>query len=288
MSCRIALVPLLLVLPLSACTGTGAGGDGRPVVVASFYPLQYVVQQLAGDRVRIVNLTAPGVEPHDLDPTVRQVAEISSADLVVFEGGLAPAVDKAAAQNAGDHALDVSRFVNLTDGNPHFWLDPLRLSDAAIAIEHRLAKIVPADAAQLTANLGKLDATLRALDGEYRAGLKTCSRRLVVTSHDAFGYQKRYGLEFAPIAGLSPDAEPSPQHLGQLGDLIRAAGITTVFSEKIASPKMADALAGELGLKTAVLDPIEGVATGSDADYASIMRSNLANLEKANGCTVTP
>ncbi|MFL6160393.1 MAG: metal ABC transporter substrate-binding protein [Marmoricola sp.] len=278
-----ALLAALVVLPLAACSATG--DDGRPTVVASFYPLQYVVDQIAGDRVRIVNLTAPGVEPHDLDPTVRQVAEISKADLVVFEGGLAPAVDKAAGQNAGKRALDVSKDVDLIGDNPHFWLDPLRLEKAAVVIEKRLAAVDPKHADEFAANLTTLRATLVGLDAAYTAGLKTCARRMVVSTHAAFGYQKRYGLEFAPIAGLSPDAEPSPARLGQLRDLIRSDHITTVFNETIASPKMADTLASELGLRTAVLDPIEGVAKGRDADYASIMKQNLTNLEKANGCT---
>jgi len=272
----------LLLLPLAACSATG--DDGRPTVVASFYPLQYVVRQIAGDRVRVVNLTAPGVEPHDLDPTVRQVAEISRADLVVYEHGLAPAVDKAVSSNAGKHGLDVSRYVDLIGDNPHFWLDPIRLMHAATQVAHRLSDIDPAHAAEFDANLAKLDTTLTAIDHEYTAGLKNCERHLVVSTHDAFGYQKRYGLEFAPIAGLSPDAEPSPKHLDQLSTLIKQAGLTTVFNETIASPKMADTLAHDLGLKTAVLDPIEGVAKGSGSDYASLMRANLANLEKANGC----
>src|SRR5690348_1406757 len=232
------LVPLaaLLLLPLVACSATG--DDGRPTVVASFYPLQYVVQQIAGDRVRIVNLTAPGVEPHDLDPTVKQVAEISAADLVVYEDGLAPAVDKAVSSNAGKHGLDVDPYVDLIGDNPHFWLDPLRLAKAAAAIEKRLAAIDPSHADEYRTNLGKLDATLTAIDAEYTAGLKHCERNLVVSTHDAFGYQKRYGLAFAPIAGLAPDAEPSPKHLDQLQQLIQQAGLTTVFNETIASPKM--------------------------------------------------
>jgi zinc transport system substrate-binding protein len=285
-SLKVRLAALLASLfvagSLAACSATD--DDGRPSVVASFYPLQFLVQEIAGDRVRVVNLTAPGVEPHDLDPKVKQIAEISDADLVVYEKGLAPAVDKAVAQSAGKHALDVSKDVDLTDDNPHFWLDPLRMEKAAVVLENRLAKIDPAHAEQFAANLSTLRHSLQDLDQEYTSGLADCARSTVVSSHDAFGYQKRYGLEFAPITGLSPDAEPSPARLGELRDLIKADGITTVFSETIASPKMADTLADELGITTAVLDPIEGVAKGSHDDYLSLMKANLAALEKANGC----
>jgi zinc transport system substrate-binding protein len=276
------IICALLVVPLAACSATD--DDGRPTVVVSFYPLQYVVQQIAGDRVRVVNLTAPGVEPHDLDPSVKQIAEISDADLVVYSDGLAPAVDKAVSSNAGKHALDVSKHVDLEGDNPHFWLDPLRLAKAAAAVEARLADADPDHADEFAANLRALDSKLTALDAAYTAGLADCARNVVVSSHDAFGYQTRYGLEFAAIAGLSPDAEPSPARLGELRDLIEEDGLTTVFNETLASPKMADTLAADLGLRTAVLDPIEGIEKGSSDDYESLMKANLAALEKANGC----
>ncbi len=271
------LVALALAPSLAACGATPR--DVRPTVVVSFYPLQYLVERIAGDSVRVVNLTSPGVEPHDLELTVHQVAEVSGADLVVYEHGLQPAVDQAVANNATGHAL-----VALTRGNPHFWLDPLRYRDAAVAVEGALARALPDHRASYASSLERLDEDLTGLDRAYAAGLAHCERDVVVTSHDAFGYQARYGLRFSSIAGLTPDAEPSPAHLGRLRELIGSDHITTVFSERLASPKLADTLARDLGLRTAVLDPIEGVRRGSDDDYLSLMRSNLAHLEEANGC----
>lgn len=277
----LVVLAALLLLPLAAC---GGEDDGRPSVVTSFYPLQFLTEQIAGDTVQVVNLTEPGVEPHDLDPSIKQVADIADASLVVYSAGLQPAVDGAVDENAKE-SLDVSKVVDLEDDNPHFWLDPIRLGKAADALEKRLAAELPAHADEFAANLARLHTRLDGLDAAYTAGLKDCARDLVVTSHDAFGYQARYGLRFAPIAGLSPDAEPSPAHLSDLRDLIEREKITTVFSETIASPKMAETLSHDLGLETAVLDPIEGVEKGSSADYVSLMESNLAALQKANGCT---
>src|SRR3954451_24778162 len=107
------LMPLVLGLALVPfLTGCGpAAGDGRPTVVASFYPLQYVVSQLAGSHVRVLDLTQPGVEPHDLELKVRQVAEVSAADLVVYEHGLQPSVDAAVENNARKRGLDVAPLV---------------------------------------------------------------------------------------------------------------------------------------------------------------------------------
>jgi zinc transport system substrate-binding protein len=282
----LPLVVLALAAPLSACGASAS--DGRPTVVASFYPLEYVVKQIAGDQVRVVNLTAPGVEPHDLELKPRQVGELTDADLVVYESKLQPAVDEAVEQNAEKQSLDVAPDVDLEEGNPHFWLDPLRLEKAATAIEERLAKVDPDHADTFAANLATLRDTLTGIDQDFTNGLKDCERDEIVTSHDAFGYWSRYGIKSAPIAGLSPDAEPSAAHLDQLRTLIEKDHVTTVFSETLASPKMADVLSHDLGLASAVLDPIEGIEKGSSADYVSIMRANLAAMQKANGCKVSP
>lgn len=281
------VVVLALAVPLSAC-GSDSSGDERPLVVASFYPLEYLVDELAGEHVRVTNLTAPGVEPHDLELKVQQVADVADADLVVYESGLQPAVDDVVEQNAKDQGLDVAPEVDLEDDDPHFWLDPARMVLAATAVEKRLAEIDPDHAEDYADNLAALTGSLEAIDRAYEDGLAGCERDLVVTSHDAFGYLAKYGLRFAPIAGLSPDAEPSASHIAELRTLIGEEGITTVFSETLASPRMADALSTDLGLTSAVLDPIEGVEDGSSADYASLMEANLVALQQANGCKVSP
>src|SRR5215217_4914445 len=218
-----ALLPLLalaLALPLSACGAGAAGDDSRPTVVAAFYPLEFVTRQLAGDHVRIVDLTAPGVEPHDLELKPKQVGEVADADLVVYESKLQPAVDDVVDQSAKDPSLDVAPEVDLEDDNPHFWLDPLRLARAAVAVEARLANVDPDHAEDFAANLATLRSTLAGIDDEFQSGLEDCERDVIVTSHDAFGYWSRYGVRSAPIAGLSPDAEPSAQHLDELRALI--------------------------------------------------------------------
>jgi zinc transport system substrate-binding protein len=167
----------------------------------------------------------------------------------------------------------------------HFWLDPLLMADLGDGIAAALAEADPEHADDFTANAADLRSDLEALDGEYSSGLDTCARDTVVVSHDAFGYLSRYGPDFEPIAGLSPDAEPTTADLARLNDLIRAEGITTVFSETLVSPEMAEILAGDLDIDSGVLDPIEGLGdTTADEDYLSLMRANLAALQKANGC----
>jgi zinc transport system substrate-binding protein len=143
-------------------------------------------------------------------------------------------------------------------------------------------------AARFSSNARSLDEELSALDGDYRTGLADCSRDVIVTSHAAFGYlAQRYGLRQEAITGVSPDAEPTPQRLAQLRTLVQEQGVTTIFTEELVSPKVAETLARETGTTTAVLSPLESLTPDELAaweDYVSVMRANLSKLETALGC----
>jgi zinc transport system substrate-binding protein len=178
-----------------------------------------------------------------------------------------------------DHGVDSDEL------DPHFWQDPLLLADVGDAVAKQLAKVDPAHADDYAANAEGLRSDLETLDHEYTDGLTGCARSTIVVSHDAFGYLQRYGLTMDAILGLSPDSEPTPADLARLQDVIEKDGITTVFSETLASPASAEALARDMGVRSEVLDPIEGLSDQTaDEDYLSLMRSNLAALEEANGC----
>jgi zinc transport system substrate-binding protein len=306
---------LLVALPACADGSSASSATGeRPSVVAAFYPLQFVTDQIGGDKVRVVNLTEPGVEPHDLELTPRQVGKIADADLVLYIKGFQPAVDEAVEQNPAKTTIEASTVATFEEtgaeaaleseegeegtvetvekehageerSDPHIWLDPTKLAKIATAVGDRLAA-VDSDGAELyRANAAKLAGGLAALDGEYRAGLASCSRKAFVTSHAAFGYlAKRYGLEQIPIAGISPEAEPSPQRIAAVQKLVRDKGITTVFFETLVSPKLAETIARDTGARAEVLDPVEGIEAGSASNYFTVMRANLEALRKALGC----
>ncbi|MGZ4495688.1 MAG: metal ABC transporter substrate-binding protein [Nocardioides sp.] len=282
----VAAAAGLLATPLLAgCGGLGTAHQ-QPTVVASFYPLAFVAEQVAGDHEHVLDLTHPGMEPHDLELTVAQTADVVDADVVLYERGLQPAVDTAVAQNGPTHVVDAATYAHLVPGDPHFWLDPLRLARVTTAFGAEMASADPAHAADYRRNAARLVARLHALDRAYRTGLAHCRQHTIVVSHDAFGYLgHRYGLRVVGINGLSPDAEPSPEHLRQLHDLIQSDGITTVFTEELSSPVLADTLAHDLGIRAAVLDPIEGLAPATaHQTYLSLMRRNLAALQEANHC----
>ena len=303
-----------------AGSGADPGGEGdRLTVVTAFYPFQFVAERVAGDRATVTSLTSPGAEPHDLELTPRQVASVSTADLVVYERTFQAAVDEAVDQSGNEHVLDTATAVPLRplataeheheeehagedghaeDGHteeehggldPHVWLDPTQLSTITAAVADRLASLDPEHASQYRANAGALETELADLDSDFREGLASCRRTEFVTTHAAFGYlAQRYGLEQVGITGLSPDAEPSPARIAEVQQEAEEHGITTVFYETLVSPDIARAIAGDLGLATDVLDPVEGITDASRGrDYVAVMRANLAALEKANGLLMT-
>jgi zinc transport system substrate-binding protein len=281
-------IVLIIVLAAALATGCGANGSssGRKTVVAAFYPLAYAAERIGGTRFAVDDLTPPGAEPHDLELTPQDVGRIESANVVLYlSHGFQPAVSKAADQANGT-VVDVLQNLPLHSAkgqeqgltaDPHVWLDPILFSQIA----ERIGTALHGSPTPLVRDL-------RQLDREYRAGLRHCVRKDVVTSHAAFGYlAQRYGLRQVAITGLTPESEPRPQQLANVVRLVQRSHATTVFFERLVSPRLADTVAREVGARTAVLDPIEGLTPDEQKqgeDYFSLMRQNLANLRRALAC----
>jgi zinc transport system substrate-binding protein len=306
------LAGMLVLLAATACATSGRASTmstrtgGGPSIVTAFYPLQFVAQRVSGDHATVANLTQPGAEPHDLELTPRQVASLTTADLVIYEKGFQPAVDEAVVQSENRHVIDTTAVVPLhplvmtgddlghaESGNdhhaldPHVWLDPTNLGRIAGVVVNQLSAIDPDHAADYARNTALLNKDLRRLDRSFRSGLSDCVRSEFITTHAAFGYlAQRYHLTQIAIGGLNPDSEPSPARIAEVQRVAREHGITTIFSETLVSPAVAQAIAGDLGLATDVLDPIEGITDQSRGnDYLSVMSANLAALRKAGGCS---
>ncbi|GAA3213616.1 metal ABC transporter substrate-binding protein [Nonomuraea helvata] len=286
------------LLTTAAC-GSGSAetvsGD-RPEVVAAFYPLQWLTEQVGGSDAHVTGLTAPGVEPHDLELGIQQVSELQKAALTVYIKGVQPAVDDAV---DADRSFDAATAVKTLPSHggeehageehdhevsydPHLWLDPSRLATVATKLGERLAAADPPHAQAYQDRAARTASALGALDQEFAKGLSTCKTKTLVTAHEAFGYlADRYGLKQVGIT-LDPEQEPSPARLSEVAKLARSEGVTTVFTESLVSPKVGEVLANQVGAKTAVLDPLESKPSG---DYLSAMRDNLKTLQTALGCT---
>lgn len=297
--------------PGDTATGPVAGDVEETAVLSvstAFYPLQFAVEQLGGPLVAVTSLTPPGAEPHDVELTPRQVAGMTEDDLVVYLSGFQPAVDQAAQAVAADRTLDVAPVADLTlaaadhgpdhghdDGHdhdegaldPHFWLDPTRYASVARAITDRLVQLDPDNSGEYEQNLTEFEGQLTDLDDEFTAGLAQCTHRDLVTGHAAFGYlADRYELRQVGIAGLTPHSEPSPTQLRDLITHVRESGVTTVYSETLVDPALAETIAREAGVELRTLDPLEGLSEASQGDdYFEVMRANLAVLVEGQDCT---
>lgn len=275
---------VLAIAALAAGCGSGAGPARRPTAVASFYPLAEAAERIGGDRFAVENLTPPGAEPHDLELTTGQLDTVIDADVVLYlGGGFQPAVEDAVARATG-RTLDV----HAGGRDPHLWLDPRAWARAVERIGRTFAAADPDGAAGYRARAARYADELRALDSELARGLEDCERDLVVSSHDSFSYlARRYGLRHASIAGLSPEGEPDPGRLAEVVRLAEREGVTTVFTETLLPPDVAETVAREAGVEVAVLDPVEGLsaeASERGATYVSVMRDNLRALRAGLGC----
>jgi zinc transport system substrate-binding protein len=316
----LAGLALVATATLAGCSTQGAGGSSDEsdgvTVLASFYPLQYVAQQIGGDLVTVDNLTPPAAEPHDLELSPAQVREVGTADLVVYLSGFQNAVDEAIDARAPEHVVDAADSAGLVEHaaeaeeehageteeehaehadehghgatDPHFWLDPSKLAAVGKVVADELAAVDPEHADEYAAGAQRLGQQLDELDQEFADGLAACQGATLVTSHAAFGYlADRYALEQVGISELDPEVEPSPARLREIGDIVEERGIKTLYSETLVSPKVTETLAADLGVNTAVLDPLEGLsedATAAGDDYVSIMQANLAALEEGLVC----
>ncbi|MFD4540859.1 metal ABC transporter substrate-binding protein [Streptomyces bauhiniae] len=310
----IAAVTALGLGTLSACSDSSAasGDTGKFDVVASFYPMAYLAERIGGDHVHVTTLTSPGQEPHDLEISPRQIGGLERSDAVLYLKGLQPSVDKAVDQSPVKTKIDAATLTTLEEHgtevgghatehedehaedhdhegengkDPHIWLDPVRYAEVAQGVGRAFEKADPDHAADYKRNTAALVKQLDALNTDFKEGLAHTRSKVFITTHAAFGYlADRYGLTEEAISGLDPESEPSGARVRELHKLAKADGVSTVFYETLVSDKTAKTVAGDAGLKTDVLDPIEGITKKSRGqDYLAVQRSNLKALQSALG-----
>ncbi|MFJ9712597.1 metal ABC transporter substrate-binding protein [Streptomyces sp. NPDC101234] len=316
MNVRRRLIPAATaatVTALGMATLTACGGDataartGKFDVVASFYPMAFLADRIGGSHVHVTSLTSPGQEPHDLEISPKQIVQIEKSDAVVYLKNLQPSVDDAVAQSSvgtkvdaaslttleqhgnevGGHAAshDTSKNEELTGLDPHIWLDPVRYAQVAEGVGKAFEKADPKHAADYRKNTAALVKKLDDLNTQFKDGLANTKTKVFITTHAAFGYlAERYGLTEEAINGLDPESEPSAARVKDLETMSKADGVTTVFYETLVSDKTAKTIAADAGLKTDVLDPIEGITAKSRGrDYFAVQEANLKTLQQALG-----
>lgn len=268
-------------------------------ITTSFYPLYFFTLEIAGDKADVYNITPAGAEPHDYEPTTRDIVKIEDSQLLILNGGRLEAW--------GDKIMDTLRGSDTTivvvgepilkklannsaekNLDPHIWLSPGLAQEEVVIIKDALKKADPKNSEYYEINAEKLIQKLSALNKKFSQGLSGCKKRDMITSHTAFGHLARaYGLNQMAIAGLSPDADPSPQDLARIADFATKNSVKYIFFESLVSPKLAETIAAEVGAETLVLNPLEGLSPAEISqgkNYFSEMENNLLNLRTALEC----
>ncbi len=306
----------LVILGLSGCAKPPAPVN-KLSVVASFYPLAFLAQQIGGERVDVLQVTPGGVEPHEYEPAPEQLATVYDAKIFLMNGGGVDAwgdkiLDEV--RSTGVIAIRVTDMVETMAGfeddyheeeheegevhtstgaitvgtDPHIWLSPVLMQRQAEVIRDAFIQSDPEHKDAYAKNAQVLLKKLASLDGAFRKGLAKCAFGDAVTSHNAFRYlAKEYDFRTLAIAGLSPDEEPSPKRIAELADFARENNIRYIFFETLVSPELAETVASEVGAQPLVLNPIEGLTPDNAAkndDYFSLMEENLKNLRTALQC----
>lgn len=302
----------IVALVLSGCGKSNENSEGngdKLKVVASFYPMVEFTKQVAGDHAEVEGLIPSGAEPHDWEPTPKDVVAIQDADLFVYNGMVEGWVEKTLESAKNEKRIDVRAIdgIELIEGSdeheeeeheeeehedegehpldPHVWLSPTLAQQEVRHIQAGLERADPDNKDNYKKNADAYIEKLKALDEKFKQDLSNSKHKEFITQHAAFGYlAKDYGLTQVPIAGLSPEQEPSPEEMADVVAFAKEHEVKTIFFETLVDPKIAQTIADEIGAKTDVLNPLEGLTEedmSNGLDFIKIMENNLAGLVKA-------
>ncbi|MDP2078030.1 MAG: zinc ABC transporter substrate-binding protein [Sulfuricurvum sp.] len=280
----------------------------KPMITVSTFSLYEASREVGGDLVDVEVIVPLGNDPHMFSPNPKQVAQISTSSLFVYNG----AGFETWAENikktlpASTHVIDMSQYVTLYANqenthedheehehrhgayDPHYWLDINNMSKMVKTMEVKFSKLIPKKEAEFHKNATAYLAKLQTLKTDYTTGLSECKNRTLITNHDAFGYLARANnLKNISIIGLSSDEQPSAKILSEVIALVKEHGITTIFFEEMINDNVAQTIARETGAKAQALQPLENISENelkSHETYESIMRTNLAKLTQAMEC----
>lgn len=287
---KVLVLFLLVLLNITAGCGPAAEPASEKLqVAASFYPMAEFARAVGGDQVEVMTMVPDGAEPHDWEPSPRDLTRLGHARVFVYNGMVEPWAQQALEALSERKILPVEAGADLFNRggvqDPHVWISPRRaivevrrITDALCEADERNADAYRKNAAAYLARLQELDTRLQKI-------AQASPKKVFVTAHAAFGHLAAdYGLLQLSVAGISPEAEPTPADMQRLIATVKREGVRYIFFETLADPKIAELVATEAGVQTAVLDPLEGVdEAGRQAglDYLKIMERNADNLALA-------
>lgn len=274
--------------------------EETPYIAVTNFAVYEIANIVAGNRIEVKKLVPFGVETHTYIPSVKTIAELSNAELFVFNGlGMEPWIKK-----EYPNQMNMSKYVKLKsageeeheghdghdhgdeDADPHYWLDIQNMVLMTEALTKVLSKHFPQHEQEFGHNSKLYIEALKTLDLEYSKGLKHCAHREIVVNHNAFAYLgERYAFDTHSITGLSPDEQASAKKMKEITDLLSQEKFNTIFFESFVSPKLAETIAKETGVKVESLQPLANVTEAeANKGYIALMRENLQKLSAAMEC----
>jgi len=247
-------------------------------------PLLDFAQKIAGDTFTIASIIPKGVEPHDWEPSPKDIAALSASKAVFINGrGMEQWLKAVDSANVVDTSVNIAVDENAAD--PHIWLSPENAKQQMAVIKDTFVQLDPGNADVYEARYEDYAAQFDALDDEFRTQLGDAPNKTIVVSHAAYGYLCRdYGLTEIAVEGIFADAEPDPKTMRDIVEMVKSSGIKYILSESKTNTKVIDTIAKETGAEVLYLSPIEIVNKGEeDDDYFSLMLKDLDTLVKALG-----
>jgi manganese transport system substrate-binding protein len=252
---RLALpIPMVMAMVAGAMSGCaasaqGSGSDDRPVVLTTFTVLADVAQNVAGDHLRVESITKVGAEIHGYEPTPRDIAKASEADLILdnglnlesWFGQFVESVDVPHVVVSDDlEPLDITEDAYAGKPNPHAWMSPVNVQLYVDNMVDAFAELDPAHAADFEANGAEYQAKLQRVQDELVTGLSALpeSQRALVTCEGAFSYLARdAGLTEQYIWPVNAEQQATPQQITSAIEFVEANDVPAVFCESTVSDK---------------------------------------------------
>jgi ABC-type Zn uptake system ZnuABC Zn-binding protein ZnuA len=296
---RLRRVAALVAAVAVAGAGLGApactrSAPARRLVAATVFPVYDLTRRVAGDRLDVRLVLAPGLDPHDYEPRPKDVAGLSDASLIFAVGlGLDPWAP-GLARSAGAGEARVFELGPLMDPilappglirpepliDPHFWTDPVRAQRAVDVIVDALSSLDTEGGPFYRERGRALKRSIQALHEDVSRDAETWPRRRLVTFHGSlFYFAARYGLQVVGVVQPVPGTEPTAQHMSAIVAELRGTPGAALFTEPQMDAQLARALAREAGVSVHEVDPLGGGPRA--ASYEDLVRGIASAMDEA-------
>lgn len=287
----IVLLSISLSLILGGCAIKSSNQQDEQkefTVATTCYPMYHFTKEVMGNYGKVIKIIPDNVEPHDYEPSAKQMAQINDADAIVYNNNDMEFWIKNLSIN-DNKKIEASKDVKLikTDGaiDPHTWNSPKEAIIEMNTITNHLCQLKPEKSKYFKDNAKKYITKLSKVDKEYEKVLKNKQNKTLLTQHAAFSYVARdYKFHQLSIMGLSDEQEPSSYKLSQLKSIVKKDKIHYICVESNESNKIATSLASENNMKLLDLNPLEQVSpkqVNNSDFFIETLQNNLNTIDKA-------